>query len=1084
MKTTSSNNLTERMMDSPLGQTLRSCQQNLQAQPEDVTALQSYAETLMALGDVAQGAVLFKQALERQPHRPELNYGWLWNLHYLPGYDRRFFYEQYVKWAAQVFDEIPQPHHPNTPIKDRPIRLGIVSGSFCDNSVMSPFELVFERLDRSNFEVFGYGHVAQPDGATHRWQALCSRYRDIYEASNEQVAEWVREDGIDILFEVGGYCRGSRLGVFAYKPAPLQVDFGALSTLGMPQMDYHFTHSLLDPPGSQEFYLERLQNMNPLWPFVPPHCCPEVADLSDLQRPFTFGCFNNNRKITADMLGLWCEILTRVPNAQLVFKTPQGHDPALQAFYRETFTQQGIDAERLSFEGHCPLVEHLNRVSQCDLLLDSFPYNAARGTLEALWMGVPTLTYTGEVPVSRVGLMIMQPLGLEAFVARSDREYVDKAVSFSSQRPSLQTVRQSLRGLMRNNSLCDVTGWTRQFEQALRQMWQRWCDEASPVTSSLDPAIDAQPPLGANVFELIFSKDSPIRYRINRQGLPPGLFKALEVSEQGDTEAARQCLTDDVVDQVEQLLQREPQRADAAFLLALTLRRTEQHPRARVWYERANALSPHPCVFFELATLERDCGNLTGAIAILQQGLQATPNGSELKSSLADYLMKAGRTQEGLSLLREVIEQTPDKVNGSKYLWHQHQQEDLDEASLFAQHRQWAERYTPMSLARSSHERERDPHRRLRIGYVSGDFCSHSVAYFLEPLLDAHDPTQVETWGYGNVPHQDLVTERLKGKFHHYRNICGVADQQVISWMQEDRLDILVDLSGHTGENRLAVLAHKPAPIQVSYLGYPDTTGMEQVDYRFTDHWADRPEAQDYYSETLVHLESGFICYGPPGFAPPVKELPALHQGHVTLGSFNNSYKINDKVVGLWSEVLKAVPQSRLLLKFGGGDDTGVRRTFQQRFAACGIDSERLEIIGRVPVVEHLNLYNRVDLALDTYPYHGTTTTCESLWMGVPVLSLVGQHHVSRVGLSLLSRVGLEIFAAHHEREWVDKAVAFAGQLDDLAQIRQGLRGQMYHSSLCDKQAYARQVEQAYRQMWQKWINDDRSPNPNCGGQS
>ena len=408
-------------------------------------------------------------------------------------------------------------------------------------------------------------------------------------------------------------------------------------------------------------------------------------------------------------------------------------------------------------------------------------------------------------------------------------------------------------------------------------------------------------------------------------------------------------------------------------------------------------------------------------------------------------------------------------MSHSKYLWHQHHLPQLDPQALYDAHCHWSQLYAPVSRARQGHKRDRCPDRRLRIGYISGDFCSHSVAYFAEALLEGHRPELVETWGYGNCPHQDMVTDRLKEKFDHYRNVCAVLDDQVVEWIEQDKIDILVDLSGHTGDNRLDVLAYKPAPIQVSYLGYPDTTGMSQIDYRFTDPWADEPTAQQYYTEKLVLLDSGFICYRPPEFAPAVQPLPALSQGRVTFASFNNSLKINVRLIRMWAKILQRLPQAQLLLKFGGGDDEQVRALYLEQFRSLGVAEDRVRIIGRLPVAAHLDLYNQVDIALDSFPYHGTTTTCEALWMGVPTLSLIGQHHVSRVGLSLLSRVGLEVFSAHTEQEYLDKAVSFAQQTAHLSTLRPGLRARVWHSPLCDNQAYARCVEEAYQRMWQCW---------------
>ncbi|HEC04157.1 MAG TPA: hypothetical protein ENI81_11545, partial [Phycisphaerales bacterium] len=369
------------------------------------------------------------------------------------------------------------------------------------------------------------------------------------------------------------------------------------------------------------------------------------------------------------------------------------------------------------------------------------------------------------------------------------------------------------------------------------------------------------------------------------------------------------------------------------------------------------------------------------------------------------------------------------------------------------------------------HDNTIDPDRRLRIGYISPDFCGHSVSYFFEPILEAHDAEAVEVYGYGDVSCPDQVTEELKVKFGHYRNICGLRDQEVAKMIEQDKIDILVDLAGHTSGNRLGVMARKPAPVQVTYLGFPDTTGMGQIDYRLTDETADPPDAQRFHTEKLVFLPGGFLCYKPPGFAPPVNSLPAIEKGCFTFGSFNNNCKIQPDMMRLWAEILKRRESSRLLLKFGGGDDPAVRDHYLREFESFGISRERVDICGRKPTIEHFRMYGRVDMALDTYPYNGTTTTCEAMWMGVPTLSLAGKAHASRVGLSILSRMGLGDFATSTPAEYVEKAVAFSGELDNLAKIRASLRSMMFNSPLCDKKRFTKSLEAAYRAMWRQWCD-------------
>jgi predicted O-linked N-acetylglucosamine transferase (SPINDLY family) len=298
-----------------------------------------------------------------------------------------------------------------------------------------------------------------------------------------------------------------------------------------------------------------------------------------------------------------------------------------------------------------------------------------------------------------------------------------------------------------------------------------------------------------------------------------------------------------------------------------------------------------------------------------------------------------------------------------------------------------------------------------------------------------------------------------------------MSNVQVDQKMREDRVDILVDLAGHTGINRLLLFARKPAPIQVTYLGYPDTTGLTTMDYRLTDAYADPPGiADDSYSEQLVRLPETFLCYRPSDAAPAVGPLPATVAGYVTFGSFNALAKINAPLVAMWSKILDQVPNSRLILKNQGLDSAGARQTILEYFAAHRVEQDRVELIGlSAGIAEHLQLYNRVDIALDTFPYHGTTTTCEAMWMGVPVVTLAGRAHVSRVGVSLLCNIGVPELVADSQEMYVRLASELAGDLGRLSNLRSNLRQRMAQSPLMDAPRFARNIEAAYRRMWRQW---------------
>ena len=346
------------------------------------------------------------------------------------------------------------------------------------------------------------------------------------------------------------------------------------------------------------------------------------------------------------------------------------------------------------------------------------------------------------------------------------------------------------------------------------------------------------------------------------------------------------------------------------------------------------------------------------------------------------------------------------------------------------------------------------------------------MAFFLEPILSTHDRVEFESVCYSDVKQPDAVTGRLRALAGEWRDIRGRSDDQVAELVRRDRIDILVDLAGHTAGNRLLVFARKPAPVQVTYLGYPNTTGLTSIDYRITDECADPTGAADrLHTEKLVRLKNGFLCYLPPEESPEVSPTPVLRNGTVTFGSFNQLPKLSNEVVRIWAATLSRVPGSRLLLKAHGFSNEETRSRFRERFAEHGITPDRLELRCDVPSTRsHLELYGEVDVALDPFPYNGTTTTCEALWMGVPVIAWAGPTHRARVGVSLLTGLGLAEWIAESRERYVELAVELAGDPARLDRIRHGLRDRMRQAPLMDGAGFTRGLEQAYREMWRSWV--------------
>ncbi len=525
------------------------------------------------------------------------------------------------------------------------------------------------------------------------------------------------------------------------------------------------------------------------------------------------------------------------------------------------------------------------------------------------------------------------------------------------------------------------------------------------------------------------------------------------------------------MDEALALLDAEPSQPAALFLLGLSYAQMGRPGEARASFERILGRCPHPLVFYELGRLHRETGFLSLATPCRRKAVELDPQTLEFRLGLALDLMREGQIEEGLSLLRAVVNEDPLNADAwSKLLFYIHFLPGISRKELFEEHRRWGWIHAPVRPLPCHGDRNRDPDRRLRVGYVSADFRRHSTAYTFEPLLDGHDKEQVEVYGYANVARPDEVTERIESKLDVYRDIRRLDDRAAAALIEQDQIDILVAVAGHQGDHRLTLFALKPAPIQVEW-GAQCTTGLPQIDYRLTDDIVDPPETQLYALERLVFIPDGYIGYRPPKFAPPVGALPARSRPGVTFGSFNNSLKLNAGVISLWAEVMRHTPGSRLLLKCAAGGDADWIGHLHRSFGGLGIDPARIEVCGWKSPEEHLRLYGQVDIGLDPYPFNGWLSTLEALWMGVPVVTLALEVAMSRGGATILTRLGMDALVTASPEAYVATATRLAANLDVLARIRSGLRARMLASPLCDSRRYARQVEAAYRQMWRTWCN-------------
>lgn len=525
----------------------------------------------------------------------------------------------------------------------------------------------------------------------------------------------------------------------------------------------------------------------------------------------------------------------------------------------------------------------------------------------------------------------------------------------------------------------------------------------------------------------------------------------------------------EAIDSYRRALEIQPNAPDALNNLGLALKGAGEFEKAIAAFQRAVGVRPNfPEAFSNLALVFQSLGRLDEAMVACRNALALRPNYADAINNLGNALKESGRLEEALDAYDAAAALTGNPEITSNRLYLLHFVPSFDPARIYQEHRRWNDRFAlPLMPPSLSHANGQEADRRLRIGYVSPYFREHPVGRFLLPLLRHHDRERFEIVCYSDVKRADAVTERLKASADAWHNTVGMTDEQLAQHVTDDRVDILVDLTMHMAGSRLLAFARKPAPVQATYLAYCSTTGLDAIDYRITDPHLDPPGSDaQIYSEKSLWLPRTYWCYQPPDDAPSINELPALANGFVTFGCLNNFSKVSPQTIAAWAQLLKAAPGSRLVLHAHPGAH---RQQAQQIFSRAGIRPDRVLFTGFVPLLQYFQHYSHIDIALDPFPYAGGTTTCDALYMGVPVVSLTGATAVSRGGLSILSNVGLPELVAQTTEQYLNIATGLSVDLPRLAAIRKTLRDRMAASPVMDAPVFTRDIENAYRQMWRAW---------------
>lgn len=1018
----------------------------LELKPDFAIAYNNLGNVLHCQGHLEESEHCYHKALYLKPDYSEAYDGLLFVSNYHPDKTDQEIFQLY-----QGYDErFGRPHcihpvaHANSRDCNRRLKVAYVSPAFYSHPVAHFLEPLLTHHDNTRFEVYAYAEISREDHITGSYKQHVHHWVPTVGLSDDQLAERIRSDEIDILVDLAGHTGRNRLGVFARKPAPVSLhwlDFGY--TTGLSAIDYYLTDLSSAPIGSENLFSEQVWRLpRPAFAYRPATGMGHISPLPAAQRGYTtFGTLTRAIRINHRTIRVWSEILRRVEGSRLVIDSGNFKDPAIQQTLKEKFAAQGIESSRLSIGYHSPPWDVLRDI---DIGLDCFPHNSGTTLFESLYMGIPFITLANRPGVGRLGCSVLEGAGHPEWIANSENEYIEKALSLASNLPALASIRASLRQEMQDCPLMDEEGFTRNIEKAYQSMFKQWCHNSIPVPEGTDnpSLIDRKPSRAIDDSIALYNLGVDLQRQERIAEAKISYIQAINISH-NFIEAYNNL---GVIKQQEGKFS----EAEASFLQAIEIK----PDYADAYYNLANTYKLQQKLF--------------DAEEKYRKVIELVSDNANAHYNLGYILQEQGRLHEAEICLRNALKLSPDHIKAfSTLLFALNYHPDKNSEEIFKAYQEFNVRFCqPYHETWLSHTNSLGENRRLKIGYVASDYRKHPARYFLEPLLAHHDKRSVETYAYVELSSEDAATDLFHGYVEHWVPTAGLTDDQISEHIRNDAIDILVDLAGHTAGNRLGVFARKPAPISLHWLDFGYTTGLTAIDYYLTDHAAVPTGSERFFSETPWRLETPALAYRPPGVTGPVNELPAQSHGYVTFGTLTRAIRINHRTIRVWSEILKKCEGSRLIINSGSFREPAMQLALADRFMKQGVERDRLDIGCESPPWD---LLRNTDICLDCFPHNSGTTLVESLYMGVPFITLADRPSVGRLGSSILKGIGHPEWIAETENEYIRKAVSLASDFTKLASVRLYLREEMAKSPLMDEVGFARKVEGAYREMFNKW---------------
>jgi predicted O-linked N-acetylglucosamine transferase (SPINDLY family) len=1027
-------------------------------------------------GKMQEAESICIEALGIQSDNTQVYSNLLFSMSYLSGESVNRYLERAYEYGQVIANKVTQKFNTwrCTPSPKR-LKVGVVSGDLRQHAVTYFLENIAQHINHANIELVAYSTDVRADHVTHRIKPLFSEWHSLALLNDEQAANLIHSDGIHVLIDLSGHSAGNRLPVFAWKPAPVQVSWlGYWASTGVQEIDYVLTDAVSLPEDLQSQFVEKIQYLpDTRLCFTEPQPTVEVSPLPALRNGFiTFGSFQTMAKVSDSVLALWAQVMQSVPNSKMRWQSKAFGAESYRQSVKQRFTQLGIDESRVELVAFASREDYFAAHAQIDILLDTFPFTGGTTTCEALWLGVPTLTMAGETMVARQGASLLTAAGLSDWVTESQAQYLEKAVQFCSDLKQLSQLRANLRAQVLGSPLFDGKRFAANLELALWDMWQATEHSGLLVETDVAPAVETQTAAVLPMLEPVNTAPSAIATVITQceQALKLAPDSVSIHNKLADSFKALGQLAQ-AINHYSRSIELNPDEAGSYNNLALIFIMQGQYDQAEHYCYQALERQPDLVEAHNtLGVAKKNQGQLLAAQRAFLQAIKLKPDYAGAYTNLASVLQDQGYVTEALDCFKRAVELEPDNLKSLANLLFAMNYVDKTGEQILPVARHYGKLASQQAPVKFTTWKHNDALGKLRVGLVSGDLREHPVAFFLQSVLPHLDQARIELIAYSTDYREDAVTSSLKPYFAQWHTLRGLNDSEAAQRIHEDGVHVLIDLSGHTGGSRLPVFACKPAPVQASWLGYYATTGLSQMDYWVADAVSLPAALSSLFTEQVKYLPDSRMCFAPPTNAPEVAKLPALLNGYVTFGCFQNMAKVSEEVMTLWAQVMQAVPNTKLRWQCKSLADIEVQESVKKRMVTCGIDLARVSLLGDVSRQEYLTAHAEVDVILDTFPFSGGTTTCEALWMGVPTLTLAGQTLVARQGASLLTAVGLSDWIVETQADYVQKARNICQDLNQLASLRTNLRAQVAKSPLFDGALFARNMEILLCDMWQEHV--------------